>query len=97
MAPLPFKLMVGARLAFADGTPDLVVYPENCEGWSRLCRLLTTGNLRGKKGECILRMDDLLAHTRHLLLILMPPRDVSACAAALSKLADVAPGAIWLA
>ncbi len=95
-ALLPFKLMVGARLAFADGTPDLVVYPENREGWSRLCRLLTTGNLRGKKGECILRMDDLLADTRHLLLILMPPRDVSACAAALSKLADAAPGAIWL-
>ena len=95
-ALLPFKLMVGARLVFEDGTPDVVAYPENRDGWGRLCRLLTTGNLRGQKGECHLRLGDLLADTRDLLLILMPPRDVSACEAALSKLADAAPGALWL-
>jgi error-prone DNA polymerase len=95
-ARLPFKLMVGARLVFEDGTPDVVVYPENRDGWGRLCRLLTVGNLRGLKGECHLRLGDLLGDTRHLLLILMPPREVSACGEALAKLADAAPGAFWL-
>ena len=38
-----FQLVVGARLVFADGTPDILVYPENKEGWGRLCRLLTPG------------------------------------------------------
>src|SRR5690606_33047269 len=40
----PFRLVVGARLAFADGTPDILAYPENREGWGGLCRLLTIGN-----------------------------------------------------
>ena len=30
--------------------------------WGRLCRLLTRGNLRAEKGECILYLDDLLDH-----------------------------------
>ena len=47
-----FKLVVGARLVFADGTPDIVAYPQNRNGWGRLSRLLTTGNRRAKKGEC---------------------------------------------
>ena len=51
-AELPFKLAVGARLVFADGTPDILAYPENRAGWGRLCRLLTTGNRRAPKGEC---------------------------------------------
>ncbi|MCA4921538.1 MAG: error-prone DNA polymerase, partial [Methylobacterium sp.] len=54
-----FRLVTGTRLAFADGTPDIVVYPENRTGWGRLCRLLTIGNRRAKKGECHLRLDDL--------------------------------------
>ena len=33
-----FQLVVGARLVFADGTPDIIAYPENKEGWGRLCR-----------------------------------------------------------
>ena len=92
----PFKLMVGARLCFADGTPDIVAYPENRDGWGRLCRLLTEGNLRGVKGECILHLDDLLSDPRGLLLIVMPPRDASACVETLGKLARVAGGAVWL-
>jgi len=55
----PFKLVTGARLVFADGTPDIVAYPTTRRGWGRLCRLLTTGNLRAKKGECWLTFADL--------------------------------------
>ena len=69
---LDFKLAVGARLVFADGTPDIVAYPTNRRGWGRLCRLLTRGNLRAQKGSCILTLDDLIAHLGDLLLIVMP-------------------------
>ncbi|MFZ2145136.1 MAG: error-prone DNA polymerase [Xanthobacteraceae bacterium] len=61
----------GARLVFADGTPDILAYPRNRQGWGRLCRLLTRGNLRAKKGECILYLDDLLEHIEGLELIVM--------------------------
>ncbi|HMI18827.1 MAG TPA: error-prone DNA polymerase [Sphingomonas sp.] len=67
-----FKLVTGARLIFADGTPDIIAYPETRHGWGRLCRLLSTGNLRADKGDCVLKLDDLLAHLDGLLLIVLP-------------------------
>ena len=76
LPPLDFKLAVGARLVFADGTPDIVAYPANRRGWGRLCRLLTLGNLRAQKGSCILGLDDLLGHAEDLLLIVMPESSV---------------------
>ncbi|WP_264582340.1 error-prone DNA polymerase [Rhodoblastus acidophilus] len=69
-----FKFVVGARLVFSDGAPDVVAYPRNRAGWGQLCRLLTTGKRRAKKGECLLNFDDLLADARDLLLILPPQR-----------------------
>jgi len=92
-----FKLVTGSRLVFADGTPDIVAYPANRAGWGRLCRLLTTGNLRGAKGECILNLDDLLNDARDLLLIVMPESRLDGLPALLSRLDDAAPGAVWLA
>ena len=82
----------GARLVFADGTPDILVYPRDRPGWGRLTRLLTLGNLRGKKGECILHLDDLVAHSFGLELITMGGN-----AALLSKLRTLAPGRVRLA
>jgi len=61
----------GARLVFADGTPDILAYPRDRPAWGRLCRLLTRGNLRAEKGECILYREDLLAHIDGLELIVM--------------------------
>ncbi len=92
----PFKLLVGARLAFVDGTPDVVAYPQDRDGWGRLCKLLTVGNLRGKKGECLLSLSDLTADTDKLLLILMPPPDPREADKALAQLAEAAPGSLWL-
>src|SRR3546814_6799901 len=37
-----FRFVTGARLAFADGTPDIIAYPATRLGWGRLTRLLTT-------------------------------------------------------
>ena len=91
-----FRLTVGSRLCFADGTPDIVAYPVNRDGWGRLCRLLTTGNLRASKGECVLHLADLLADTRDLLLIVVPGRDHQGLPALLDRLSEVAAGTVWL-
>ena len=91
-----FRLVTGARLAFADGTPDIVVHPENRVGWGRLCRMLTIGNRRVKKGECHLVLDDLLADPHDLLMIVMPNRNHEPLATLLPRLAEAAPGAVWL-
>ncbi|MCK9908301.1 error-prone DNA polymerase [Microbacteriaceae bacterium K1510] len=108
---LPLRYHPGTRLVFADGTPDILVYSKNRAGWGRLTRLLTIGNLRGKKGECILARDDLVAHAFGLELVVMdsssspPPekgRENAVHAAAhqthiLQELRSIAPGRVRLA
>jgi len=64
-----FRLVVGARLAFIDGTPDIVAYPVNRRGWGNLTRLLTLGNQEAVKGDCKLDLNMLVAHADDLLLI----------------------------
>ncbi len=91
-ADIGFKLIVGARLVFADGTPDIIAYPATRRGWGRLTRLLTLGNLRAEKGGCILNFADLLDHLTELLLIVMPGGDP----AVLLQLSTAAPGNVWL-
>ena len=71
-APLP-RLLIGTRLVFVDGTPDIVVYPVDRAAYGRLCRLLGDGKLRAPKGECLLTLDDLLRWQEGLLLVVMPP------------------------
>ena len=68
---LDFRLVVGARLVFRDGTPDIVAYPATRYGWGRLTRLLTVGNRRAEKGGCLLDLGDLIAHHQDLLLIVL--------------------------
>ena len=67
------KLLVGARLVFVDGTPDILAYPKDRAAYGRLCRLLSTGKSRAAKGECILQLSDLLEWQEGLLLAVMPP------------------------
>nr|Q07QK9.1 RecName: Full=Error-prone DNA polymerase [Rhodopseudomonas palustris BisA53] len=58
------KLLIGARLCFADGTPDILAYPTDRAAYGRLCRLLSAGKLRAGKGECHLSFADLEAFTK---------------------------------
>jgi error-prone DNA polymerase len=67
------RLLIGARLVFVDGTPDILAYPTDREAYGRLCRLLSDGKLRAPKGECLLVLDDLLRWQEGLLLVAMPP------------------------
>ncbi len=64
MEPRPpegFRYLVGTRLCFADGTPDIVAYPTDRDAYGRLCKLISMGNLHkdGEKGHCRLAFDDL--------------------------------------
>ncbi|MBS0476171.1 MAG: error-prone DNA polymerase, partial [Proteobacteria bacterium] len=86
------RLAVGARLVFADDTPDIIAYPATRHGWGRLTRLLTLGNRRADKGDCILRLPDLLDHAEDLLLIVTGHNRT-----VLDSLAEARPGAVWLA
>ena len=76
----PFRLVVGARLVFADDTPDMIAYPLNRHGWGRLTRLLSTGNLRAEKGDCFLYEADVfenaLEWTGNMALIVLPKSDL---------------------
>jgi error-prone DNA polymerase len=99
-----FRLAVGARLVFADGAPDIIVYPQHRDGWGRLCRLLTSGKRQAIKGECHLEIGDLLADTAGLLLIVVAPQrlgpglggEARGLAAITSRIVATAPGNVWL-
>ncbi len=89
----PFKLAVGARLVFADGTPDVIAYPAHRPGWAQLTRLLTIGNRRAEKGDCILHLSDLIEYSSGLLLIALPPAPDQQ--SRLAELSRACPGRLW--
>jgi len=62
-----FKLIIGARLVFNDGSPDLLVWPTDRDAYSRLSRLLTLGRRRAPKGECYIALSDFLEHSDGML------------------------------
>ena len=68
------RYAVGCRLVFRDGTPDIAVWPTDRAAYGRLCRLLTTGNLRTKKGECHLDLADLLEWGEGMEMAVLPGR-----------------------
>jgi len=88
-----FRLIVGARLAFIDDTPDIFAYPMNRKGWGRLTRLLSTGNLRAEKGDCHLTLNDLLQFHEDIQCIAIAKPDELAL---LQPLVDVAADRLWV-
>ncbi len=93
------KIAPGARLVFADGTPDILAYPRDRAAWGRLTRLLSLGKRRAQKGDCILFLDDLLEWIDGLNLIVMPPRALKAdmLVPLLIRLRQAARKRVWLA
>ncbi len=53
------RYVPGCRLAFLDGTPDLLYWPKDRSAYGALTRLLTIGNRRAEKGACHLMSEDL--------------------------------------
>jgi len=66
------KFIPGARLVLQDA-PNLLAYPMTRAAYGRLCRLLTLGQRRAEKGECLLFLDDVAAHADGLIFIALPP------------------------
>src|ERR1700733_8091946 len=95
------KLLIGSRIVFVDGTPDILVYPHDRAAYGRLCQLLTQGK-RGEgtlKGECHLRIDDLLAFAEGQLLVLTLPHCFEEAKAreVLERLRGSRADGVWLA
>src|SRR5882672_5485070 len=98
------KLLIGTRLVFIDGTPDILVYPRDRAAYGRLCQLLTRGKrgddiTRIEKGECHLRFDDLLEFVEGQLLVLALPHrfDGGSAQQILQRLKDSRADGVWLA
>jgi error-prone DNA polymerase len=66
------KLVVGTRLVTLDGF-EVLAYPTDRAAYGRLCRLLTAGNLKAKKGECHLTFEQILGSSEGQMLIALPP------------------------
>jgi error-prone DNA polymerase len=93
------KLLIGARLVFVDGTPDILVYPRDRAAYGRLCQLLSRGKLKAEKGECLLWLSDLLEFSAGQLLVLVPPYQFrpGSLAATLNTLRTSRAAGVWLA
>ena len=95
------KLLIGSRIVFMDGTPDIFVYPRDRAAYGRLCQLLTRGK-RGEnteKGECHLKLADLLDFSEGQLLILTLPHrfDDEQALEVLGRLGRSHADGVWLA
>ncbi|WP_441234856.1 error-prone DNA polymerase [Bradyrhizobium sp. 930_D9_N1_4] len=98
------KLLIGARIVFIDGTPDILVYPRDRAAYGRLCQLLTRGKrgddiTRIEKGECKLTFADLLEFAEGQLLVLTLPHRFEPTQALdiLAKLKASRAEGVWLA
>jgi error-prone DNA polymerase len=97
------KLLIGARIVFTCGTPDILVYPRDRAAYGRLCQLLTHGK-RGddsnkvEKGECHLTLNDLLEFSEGQLLVLTLPHRFEEAAAErlLQRLKQSRADGVWL-
>ncbi|MCV9906354.1 error-prone DNA polymerase [Brucella sp. HL-2] len=94
-----FRLFIGCRLSFVDGTPEMVVYPRDRPAYGQLCRLLTEGKTRAAiKGECHLLWADLQFRARQFQIAVFHPENPGPeFSTRLAGIATAAPGCVWLA
>ena len=93
------RLLIGSRLVFIDGTPDILVYPSDRNAYGRLCRLLTRGKRAAEKGECHLSLDDLLEFSEGQLLVLTLQHrfETTKVLKVLDRLRQARADGVWLA
>ena len=95
----PIRFLPGVRLVTEDGF-DALTYPMDREAWGRLCRLLTAGNRRVRKGECRFSFTEMLDAAEGQVFIALPtgrrPEPQAGFLARLEALAAAARGRVWL-
>jgi error-prone DNA polymerase len=70
-ARAPFHLIIGAEITPVDA-PVIVLLATDRAAYGRLCRLITRGRLRSKKGACELRLADVVEFSAGLIGIMDP-------------------------
>ncbi|KDB05594.1 DNA polymerase, partial [Defluviimonas sp. 20V17] len=90
------RLIVGARLVLRDSPVEWLALPTDRAAYHRLSRLLTLGKRRAGKAECHLDLTDLEAGARGLILIALPPADLTRAAAPVQRLQRRFPGHVFL-
>lgn len=90
------KLIVGTRLVLRDCPVDWLALPTDLAAYQRLSRLLTLGKRRAGKAECHLDLADLVAGCQGMILIAVPPPDLSCALVSIHTLARRYPGSIFL-
>ncbi len=67
-------LVVGCRLVFTEPVGlSVLAYATDRASYGRLCKLLTLGKRRASKGQCHLRVHDLIEYHNGLLATVVPP------------------------
>lgn len=66
------RIIPACRLDLMDGS-SLLAYPTNRDAYARLSALLSLGNLRAEKGDCILYKKDVYYHAAGMIFIAVPP------------------------
>ncbi|HUR43890.1 MAG TPA: error-prone DNA polymerase [Aestuariivirga sp.] len=84
------KFIVGARLDL--DTASFLAYPTTRAAYGHLCRLLSVGQLRAKKAECILTLADIHEYAEGMIFALLP-----ASAAHLANLRQTLKAPLYLA
>jgi DNA-directed DNA polymerase III PolC len=67
------RLISAARIVLTDGFA-VTALPRDRAAWGRLCRLISAGRLRADKGDCALRLDDLIEWGEGMELLIHPAR-----------------------
>ncbi|GEP04144.1 error-prone DNA polymerase [Methylobacterium oxalidis] len=93
------RFLPGVRLVTEEGF-EAVTYPMDRAAYGRLCRLLSAGNRRARKGACRFAFAEMLEAAEGQIFIAMPPgrrlTPPEGFAARLEALAAAAPGRTYL-
>ncbi|MCA3560223.1 MAG: error-prone DNA polymerase [Aestuariivirga sp.] len=68
-AELPF--IVGTRLDLQEPGISFLAYPTNRQAYGALCRLLSMGQRRAEKGQCLITLEDVYAHAPGMIFALL--------------------------
>ncbi|HTL10680.1 MAG TPA: PHP domain-containing protein, partial [Chitinophagaceae bacterium] len=71
------RLLPGCRIDLQDG-PSLLAYPTDKKAYAQLSALLSAGNLRTEKGDCLLYKADIYSAGSGIQWIVIPPAQLDA-------------------